>query len=284
LDYGAFIDHEFFRITAVSGTTITATRTQASTNGTPHKSGATVFVGPYGSQQAPGNAFPPGPFVQTANIGSCTRASYPVLPVIQVNGGNSRQQVMYDCQNGQWITGTLPDDTPVDGLIGGCNIPIGSVAYASVGTNTTDISDKRMTTSFYLPRTGIFTGIQVLQGGTATTDNITTQVADGGGKIIATSAAAGTLLATANTFKAIAFALNGAGAAQTKTILVGPSMYFLSVTGNGTAAGAYQTVPTLTFKNILSQGTTSITFGTFPAYTPPTTFTADLAPVVCLYY
>ncbi len=285
LDYGVFIDHEFMRITAVSGTTITVTRAQAGTNATTHKSGATTYVGPYGSQQAPSNAFPPGPFVQTSYQGSCTPSNYPVNPVIQVNGGNPRlQQVMYFCNGSQWVVGSLPDDTPKDGLIGGTNIAIGSVAYASVGTNTTDITNKRMTTSFYLPRTGIFTGIQVLQGGTATTDNITTQIADASGNILATSAAAGTLLSGANTFASIAFALNGAGAAQTKTILVGPALYFVSVVGNGTAAGAYQTVPTATFKNILSQGTTSITFGTFPAYVPPTTFTADLAPVVALYY
>ena len=273
------------RITAVSGTTITVTRGQASTNATPHKSGATVFVGPSGSQAAPGNANPPGPFIQTAMQGSCTPSLYPVNPLIQVNGGNPKvQQGMYYCNGSQWVFGLLPDDTPKDGLIGGCSISVGSVAYASVGTNSTDIANKRMTTSFYLPRTGIFTGLQYLSGGTATTDNATTQIADASGNILATSAAAGTLVATANTFQPIAFALNGAGAAQTKTLLVGPALYFASVVGNGTAAGFYQTVPTLTFKNILSQGTTSITFGTFPSFTVPTTFTADLAPVMCLYY
>ncbi len=284
LDFNLFIDHELMRVTAVSGTQITVQRGQANTNVTPHKSGATVFYGYAGSQLAPSNGTP-GPFVQTAYVGSCTRSNYPVLPVIQVSMRNpSISQGMYDCNGGQWIFGLLPDDTPKDGLIGGCSIPIGSVAYASVGTNSTDITNKRMTTSFYLPRTGIFTGLQYLSGGTATTDNATIQIADASGNILATSSAAGTLVATASTFQSVAFALNGAGAAQTKTVLVGPALYFTSVTGNGTAAGFYQTVPAATFKNILSQGTTSITFGTFPAFTPPTTFTADLAPVMCLYY
>lgn len=282
LDYGVFIDHEFMRITGVSGTTITVQRNQASTNATAHKSGAYVFVGQYGSQQAPGTTG--SPFIQTVMAGSCTSASSPILPLIQVNAGNPRiAQGMYNCLGGKWLFQGLPDDQLVEPIVGPCNIPVGSVAYASVGTNTTDISDKRMTTSIIVPRTGIFTGIQVLQGGTATTDNITHQISDASGKKIASSAAAGTLLATANTFKAIAFALGTTGAAQTSTIITGPALYFISVTGNGTAAGAYQTVPTATFKNIFSQGTTSVTFGTFPDFTPPTTFTADLAPVVCLY-
>ncbi len=282
-DFDAFIDHELFRVTAVSGTVITATRGQSATNQTPHKSGATVFFGQAGSGQAPGTTG--GPFIQTAMVGACTPSAYPFNPVIQVNAAVPRlQQGMYYCNGSQWIFGSLPDDTPKDGLIGGCNIPIGSVAYASVGTNSADTANKRMTTSFYLPRTGIFTGLSFLQGGTATTDNITTQIADASGNILATSAAAGTLLSGANTFQTQNFALNGAGAAQTKTILVGPALYFTSVVGNGATAGAYQTVPTLTFKNILSQGSTGITFGTFPSYVVPTTFTADLAPVMCLVY
>ena len=283
LDYGVLIDHEFMRITAVSGTIISVTRGQAGTNATPHAKSATVFYGQYGSQQAPGVTG--GPFIQTNMVGSCTPSSYPYNPVIQVNAANPRfQQGMYYCNGSQWVFGNLPDDTPKDGLIAGCNIPIGSVAYASVGTNSADIANKRMTSSFYLPRTSIITSISFLQGGTATTDNITTQIADASGNILATSAAAGTLLSGANTFQAQAIALNGAGTAQTKTILVGPALYFVSVVGNGATAGAYQTVPTATFKNILSQGTTSITFGTFPAFTVPTTFTADLAPIFCLVY
>lgn len=281
LDYGILIDHEFMRITAVSGTTITVMRNQASTTATAHKSGATVLVGQYGSQQAPGTSG--GPFIQTVMNGSCTSANYPILPLIQVNANQIGGQTMYNCLGGVWQKQGLIDDQLVEPIIGPCNIEIGSVAYASVGTNTTDIANKRMTTSIIFPRTGIFTGIQVLQGGTATTDNITTAIYDSAGKLIASSAAAGTLLATANTFKSIAFALGPTGVAQTKTIITGPALYFISVTGNGTAAGAYQTVPASTFKNVFTQGTTSITFGTFPAFTPPTTFTADLGPVVCAY-
>lgn len=286
LDYGLFIDHEFMRVTAVSGTLITVSRGQANTNVTPHKSGATVFIGQYGSSQAPGTSG--GPFIQTTMWGSCASSSYPVLPLIEVNAhpADNSQQGMYNCNNGQWAFQSLPDDSVKFPLVGACNIAIGSVAYGSVGTNSSDVANKRMLTSFFLPQTGIFTGIQQLQGGTATTDNITAGIYDFGGLPIANTGATGVLLAGANTFLKLPFT-NGGGTnqAQTKTILTGPAMYFVGVTGNGATGGAYQTVPTLTFNQVLSQGSTSITFGTFPAIaSPPTTFTADLAPVTCLYY
>lgn len=283
IDYGIFIDHEFMRITAVSGTNITVQRAQANTAATPHKNAATVFVGQYGSQAAPGVTA--GPFVQTSYLGACTASNYPILPLIQVNGGAPRlQQVMYNCLGGQWYAQSLPDDVPKSPIIGACNIPIGSVAYASVGTNTTDIANKRMTTSWFVPQTQILTGIQVLQGGTATTDTISMYVSDSTGTPVVAGAAAGVALSGANTFLPLPFALNGYnGGAQTKTIITGPANYFVSIIGNGTAAGAYQTVPTATFKNIFSQGTTSITLGTYPSFTVPSTFTADLAPVICGY-
>lgn len=282
-EYYAFIDRELVRIRAVTGTTITIERGQARTNATPHRSGARVFVGPFASQQGAISAQSGGPFIQTPMVGSCTRSTYAVLPLIQVNMAALQGQALYDCLGGVWQQGTLPQDTFVEPLIGGCNIPIGSVAYASVGTNTTDVANKRMVTSIIVPRSGIFTGIQVLQGGTATTDNITAGLYDSIGTPIANTGATGVLLAGASTFKNLPFTAGAAGGAQTLTLVTGPALYFIGVTGNGTAAGAYQTVPTATFKNLFSQATTSITFGTFPSFTVPSTFTADLAPVVCFY-
>lgn len=266
------INHEAIQLpsTYSSGTTIQ--NTVRGTNGTldqGHVSGATVM------------RFAPTNVLFSERLGSCTRASQPILPVVSLSR-NLHDVTMFDCNGGLWIRVTLPDDVP-DIPLTTCNIPIGSVAYASVGTNTTDITDKMMRTSIFVPYTNVFTGIQVLQGGTATTDNITTALFDSGGKLIASSAAAGTLLATANTFKSIAFALNPVAAAQTLTIVPGPAIYWIGVTGSGTTAGAYQTIPTLTFKNVLTGSATSQTFGTFPNFTPATTFTADVGPVVCLY-
>lgn len=281
IDYGVFIDHEFMRITSVSSTRIGVQRGQANTNQSPHKSGATVFVGTFAGQPGVATGQTGGPFIQNSLVGSCTRSDYGILPLIQVNA--NRRQAMYNCNGGQWLEQTLPDDVPAGPLAPICNIAIGSVAYASVGTNTADIASKSMRTTIWVPYTQSFTGIQVLQGGTATTDNITVGLFDAGGKRIATSAAAGTLLSGASTFKSIAFALNRNAAAQTLTMVTGPALYWVAVTGNGTAAGAYQTVPASTFKGILTDSATSQTFGTWPDFTPVTTFTADVGPVVCLY-
>lgn len=206
--------------------------------------------------------------------GSCTRANQIVLPVVSINRA-LRDVVMYDCNNGAWLKVTLPNDLPQIPLISACNIPIGSVAYASVGTNSTDVADKMMRTTIWVPNTVVVTGVKVLAGGTATTDKITAAIFDSGGRLVANTAAAGVLLSGANTFQTLPF--------TAVKIIPGPARYWIGVTGNGATAGAYQTVPTATFNNILSGSATSQTFGTFPEFTPATSFTADLAPVSCLY-
>ena len=281
LDYGMFVDREFMRITGVSGTTITVQRGQANTAATAHSSGARVFVGQYGSQAASGTQTG-GPFVQNRLQGNCTRGSYSILPVIQVNANAVDGQAMYNCLGSVWRRQTLPDDfSPVPLVV--CNIPVGSVALGSLGTNTADVANKMMRTSIWVPQTQVFTGIQVLQGGTATTDNISQALFDTSGLRIASGAAAGTLLAGADTFKQMAFALNRAGSAQTLTLVTGPALYYIGVTGNGATAGAYRTIAASTFNNVFTGSATSQTFGTFPDFTAPTTFTADVGPIACLY-
>lgn len=270
--YLVYVDHEAMQVVSLSSTTLRVIRGVAGSQQTGHKSGARLYFGATGSstQSNNGTVVTGGPFIANSPSGSCTRSANAVLPVINTNTG-----FFYNCNNGQWLLQTNPADTPNTPLVAACSIPIGSVAYASVGTNTTDIANKRMTTSFFVPYSFWATGLQVLQGGTATTDKITAQLADAGGIVFAPGAAAGVSLSGANTFLSVPFA--------NAQLVTGPALYYASIVGNGTASGAYQTVATATFNNITSQGTTSITFGTFPNFTPPTTFTADLAPVTCLY-
>ena len=265
--YIVYVNKEAMRITGVNGTRITVERGNAGTQ-TPHASGTRVMVGAAGSSSA-GNVTG-GPFVRNSPAGACTRSAVATLPVINITNG-----VWYNCNGGVWLPQTGISDVPNTPLVAACNIPIGSVAYASVGTNTADIADKRMTSSIYVPRTFYATGISILQGGTATTDNITGQLADSGGVVFAPGAAAGVLLAGANTFKNLPFA--------NAQFVTGPALYHGSIVGNGTTAGSYQTVPASTFKDIVTSGTTSITFGTFPNFTPATTFTADVGTVFCIY-
>ena len=163
-------------------------------------------------------------------------------------------------------------NVPSYGLLAASNIPIGSVAYASVGTNTTDVNGRLWITDIWVPFSMTIATIGVLQGGTATTDNIMVMLYNENGVLLENSNTAGVLLSGANTFKEIAL-LN-------VTQVYGPKRLFIAVQGNGTAAGAIQTIPTATFIHVTTNVVAG-TFGTVPAtITVPTTFTAGQGPVV----
>lgn len=279
--YYAYVDHELMLVRAISGTTITVDRGAQGTNATPHANSAVIFTGAAGSNNYLNNGqtfVTGGPFVQTAPAGSCTRSLQATLPVIAYpySGIGPQTENFYNCNNGQWVAQTNPADNQNTPLVAACNISIGGVAYGSVGTNTTGVANKRWTSTMYVPYSFYATGIQFLTGGTATTDKITSEIHDAGGFTIANSAAAGVLLSGGgNTFLSVPF--------TSKTLITGPALYYIATNTNGTNAGDIQTIPTLTFNNVLTAGTTSITFGTFPSFTPPTTFTANVGPVGCLY-
>ena len=154
------------------------------------------------------------------------------------------------------------------------NIPLGPVALASIGTNTTDVSGQLWVTDIFVPANRTVTGIGFLQGGTATTDNFLVAIYSGTGVLLGNSNTAGVVLSGANTFQQQAL--------LSSITLPGPATYFIAIQGNGTASGAIQTVPA-TYPQ-LRTGSISGTFGTVPStITVPTTFTAAKAPVVYLY-
>jgi hypothetical protein len=153
------------------------------------------------------------------------------------------------------------------------NIPIGSVAYASIGTNTTDVAGQLWITDIIVPAPMVCSTIGFLQGGTATTDNMLVAIFDAGGNRLGTSALAGVVLSGANTFQEQALLA---------PVQLYPNRYYVAVQGNGTAAGAIQTIPTATFVGVLA-GSLAGAFGTVPAnIVVPTTFTAGKGPVVYL--
>mgnify|MGYP003385337364 CR=1 FL=1 len=152
------------------------------------------------------------------------------------------------------------------------NIPIGSVAYGSLGTNSTDVAGQFWITDIFIPFNRIISTIGVLQGGTATTDNILVAIWDSRGALVGNSALAGSLLAGANTFKELALLAS--------VQLFGPQQYYIGVQGNGATAGALRTIAASTFPDVVANSIAG-TFGTVPAsITPITTFTADKGPVV----
>lgn len=159
------------------------------------------------------------------------------------------------------------------------NIPIGSVALASVGTNTADVV-QLWVTDIWIPVNRFVTKVGLLQGGTATTDKVLATIYDSQGILIASTPLAGTTLSGANTFLELTISLDGAGAAIPGIQLYGPGQYYIGIQGNGTAAGAIQTVPAPYFDlccNVVAAGV----FGTLPAtITVPTSFTAGKGPIV----
>lgn len=164
------------------------------------------------------------------------------------------------------------------------NIPIGPTALASIGTNTTD-AIQLWVTDLWVPVNRFITKVGVLQGGTAGTDKILVTVYDSQGVLLASSALAGLALnSSANTFLELSIALNGAGAAVTGVQLYGPGQYYIGVQGNGTAAGAIQTIKTATYIDVCTGAVAAGAFGTIPAtIAVPTSFNADTGPIVYVY-
>ena len=158
------------------------------------------------------------------------------------------------------------------------NLPIGPVALASIGTNTTGII-QLWVTEIFIPCNRRATKVGFLQGGTATTDKAAALIYDSQGVLIASSPVAGTTLSGANTFLELTITLDGAGNTITAVDLYGPGQYYVAIQTSGTTAGDLQTVPApyLMCAGIVAAGT----FGTFPAtIAVPTTFTAAKGPVV----
>ena len=155
------------------------------------------------------------------------------------------------------------------------NVPIGSVAYASIGTNTADINGQLWITDIYVPYNVVVSTIGFLQGGTATTNNVLAALFDGGGNLIANSNLSGVTLSGANTF-------------AERTLLVsaqlyGPNYYYIAVQGNGTAAGAIQTLAASGFIGVKTK-ILSGTFGVLPTnIVVPTSFAAGSGPIVYVY-
>ena len=197
-------------------------------------------------------------------------------------GQNVSQQLETNFVAGTALNGKL---NVAGGQLICSNIPIGSVALASIGTNTTDVI-QLWVTDILVPYNRVVSNISMLSGGTSTTDNWLAAIYDSNGYLVASTALAGQVLATANTWQTQAIALTYARGTTTSTAaasvqLYGPQQYYIAVQGNGTTAGALQTVPAP--YQICAGVITAGTFGTIPAsITVPTTFTAAKAPIVYL--
>ncbi len=270
------VDRELEKVVSISSTTLTVIRASASTLATGHVSGARVICGPGGGNWNQAGSF--GVFM-TGNgappSGSCTRSKSTFLPIFQL-ANPVATGFEYDCLGGRWVQGTIPDGSAVQpALIKVCTVPIGSVAYGSFGTSTTASATVEYTANVFVPQTMLATGITNLNGSAVDTGSKKIVILhDMAGNLIANSATAGTAATGNDAFQAIPF---------TATLLVtGPAWYFVGLQDDTADANGIRTIATATFNNVIAAGPTSV-FGTVGSITAPTTFTADVGPIACLY-
>lgn len=152
-------------------------------------------------------------------------------------------------------------------------VPVGSVAYASMGTSAVHVAGTFYISEINLVRTMLVTGIGVLNGTVVGTDSLIVMLfSPKGGMPLATSALAGVLSAGANAFQEIALI--------TPFNPTNDGRYYVGVQCNGTTATTRR-IAASTFLNLAKSYTG--TFGTMAPLVVPTTFTADVGPIAYLY-
>lgn len=173
------------------------------------------------------------------------------------------------------LTGSIAFNAPTLTRLTYATVPIGSVAYASMGASVSvafstslEVADLVVDSPFYS------TGCGVLVGATTGTNTVICQLYDATGKEVANTAVAGVTTGTANAFQQIPWT----------TITTFPAgHYYLAVQLNGTT-DKYRAVAASTFLNVVGAEIAGSAFGTLtPVISPPTTFTASKPPIGYVY-
>jgi hypothetical protein len=151
------------------------------------------------------------------------------------------------------------------------NIPIGAVAYGSLGTNAVHVAGDVHVSEVYVPEAMLATGIAILNGDTVGTDKMLVALFDSTGAVVATSALAGSTTSGADAFQSRAF---------TAAVYISPGRYFIGAQADG-GTDKTRRIAASTYLNRAS--ITSGAFGTIAAITPPSTQTADAGPIGFLY-
>lgn len=165
------------------------------------------------------------------------------------------------------------------GYVGGSNgavesVPIGSVAYASMGNSTTyGASGTVYVVSIYVPADMKVTNINLLANATVGTNSVIGALYNSAGTLLGNSILTGTATSGANTFQVLAL--------LTPIAVQGPGIYYVGIQANGTTDGM-RTIAASTFVGRRASAITGGSFGALPAITPPTTFTANDGPIVYL--
>lgn len=181
-------------------------------------------------------------------------------------GGN-----LADAPQAGYTTATYPQG-PLRLMAG--SMAMGSAALTGYETNgVAQTAGTYNIVDIYVPYFNTWTGVIVLQGTTVGTNFLRGVVWGSDGVLIAASAAAGTVTASASTFLSVPFAAK---------VNLAPGRYFIGVQ----ADGATDTIRHILSANgvIPTTGTQTGTFGTNANITTvPTTFTTAVGPICGLY-
>jgi hypothetical protein len=149
------------------------------------------------------------------------------------------------------------------------SIPIGSVAYGSLGTNTTPVAGTIYYTQINLPAMTV-TNIGCMNGGTAATDKLIYGLYNSSGTLVANTALTGVVASGTDAFQEIALAAAYTAAA---------GEYFVAWQTNGTTT-RFRTIATATYIDMIAGSQTGGTFGTLGSITSVATgITADKGPI-----
>jgi hypothetical protein len=167
-------------------------------------------------------------------------------------------------------TQNVAGENPESGCVTTLNLAV-MLQALGVTVDKTTVAGSRYYVSYTVGVQTQFTGVQAKIGSTGGTDKFIFELHNAAGVLVATTALAGVTVGTANTFQRIPF---------TAPYLAAAGNYFIAVQSNGTTAKlAVLDAPSL---GVFTGSATGV-FGTSASITPPTTYTADLGPVVSLY-
>ena len=287
------IDHEAAVVDSISGTVVTLeNRGYSGTTASSHASGAVVMYGVASR------------FYSNVPSGSCTAANEIVLPRVSIDRGAHEVRI-FNCNNSQWVEQSLPDDLQPT-LTRYCTLPgLGLISQLTtfgdanaplvLGNNQTPVAGTLYYGTIELPRTMRLTGVSVLNGTVAGTDDLKVVLFRANGAPVAYSE----LLAATGTdrFQDVPF--------TAVYLATGRARYWVGVSANGTTTRLRNVnlTPVVTtaglgaFIGMLGSSATS-TFGTLgtanligglglPANTAttalPTSLISRTAPIACVY-
>lgn len=164
-------------------------------------------------------------------------------------------------------------ESPVQNFVGGTAPTVfhsGSAAPVAVGTGTdaTAVNTETYIVEVFIPVQTTLTGIKWL-GLASSTGNVQFSLADSTGAVISAAQSASTATAATANYQTAAFAA---------TYVAKPGKYFVLMQNSG--SNHYRAHA---LGNFGAAKKTGETYGTFTAVTAPTTFTADIAPILDVY-